>query len=127
MVARFDNQRFESALKQVSSLVTETVESRCEGRLQPSHTLGQVAHGRGQAQMEVIGHDAIRLDLPTETPACLGETGFECCLRTIGFEYERTIVASVDDVIESITADYAILPRHTPKDQGIGFRRQTDN
>ena len=107
-----DDQRFEPSLKKVARFPSESVESLCEGSLKPLHAGRQITAPSTNAQMEMIRHQHIGQKIPLEAFAGFPKDRLERLLRSVGLEDERTVIAAVYDVVETVGCFYSVLSRH---------------
>ncbi len=62
-----DETGHESTTEEMADAFESSVHVRREHRQQPLHGVGQATFGTADEQMEVIGHQAVRMDLDPET------------------------------------------------------------
>ena len=111
-LSRLHKQGLEAALEQVTVLLAVAIEAHRESRLQPAHSGRQIAPRRPKAKVEMVRHQAIRRQFPTELPASLEQSRLERRLRSVGIKDPRTIIATIYDMVQSIVGLESVLRRH---------------
>ncbi len=83
-------------------LLAIPVEADGESGAQPSHPVREVPVRRADAQMVVVARQAVSGQLPGEALAGLEERILERTLRAFRLENPRSVVASIDNMVEAV-------------------------
>ena len=88
-----------ATLKDMPPFVTKSIKPIRKGRLEPTHPLHQIGLRRFHTQVVVIAHQDPRIQDPSLRLTSLPQTLYKTVPRSFAFEYPRTVIPSVDDVI----------------------------
>ena len=98
----FYDETLIAPLKELAVHSTKLVVTVREGRLQPFHPIDEVSLWSSDHQMEVVGHHAVPFQYPSAFFASLEEASLKRLMRPIVDEQILSVVASIDDVINSV-------------------------
>src|SRR5258708_31498595 len=105
---------FVPALKEMSPLSTQSIESIGERRLQPLYARDQVSLRRLQRQVVVIAHDHKAMQTPPTALAGRKQTLLERAFRLLFLEDPRPVVPPVDHMVDCSGKFQPQLPSHFP-------------
>ena len=116
-----------ASLKQLTPLVTKSVEAIGESPEQPMHSGGQIRLGGLQRQMEVVSLHNVSVNAPAVATAHLFQSCQKGAFAAGDLKNVASVIAAVNDVVKSVWEEEPKFTAHLPYRGASGCGYQQTN